>query len=373
MKKIVLAPDSFKGTLSASEVCRALESAARRVFPEAEIVSLPVADGGEGTVDSFASLPGSETRDVSSSGPFGEPMTARYAVLADKTAVVETASCAGLPLVQDRKNPLLTTTFGVGEVILHAAKSGAKRILLGLGGSCTTDGGCGAAAALGVRFLDEKGECFVPTGGTLDRVAKIDRSGIDPTLKDVEITLLCDVNSPLYGPAGAACVFAPQKGAGPAEVELLDHNLRHIGALYDRILPGASLLPGAGAAGGLGAGMAALLGAKVVPGIDTILNAAGADRAFSGADLIVTGEGKVDSQSLTGKVISGVAKRAGGVPVIVIAGVTACDENTLRQAGIRATFAVHPKPVPLETAAKNAFSDLEKAAAKAFCVIKEQA
>lgn len=372
MKKIVIAPDSFKGTLSAVEVCQAVKSAAGRIFPEAQILCLPLADGGEGTVACFAALPGSAVREENVTGPLGEKLAARYAVLQDGTAVVETASAAGLPLVRGREDPMVTTTYGLGELILSAAKSGANRILVGLGGSCTTDGGAGAAAAAGVRFLDHKGNMFVPAGGNLNEVVTIDLSGVDPAVKRAEIVLLCDVTSPLYGKTGAAYVFAPQKGASPDEVVLLDQNLRHIGAMYDKILPGASSFPGAGAAGGLGAGMSALLGARIVPGIDAVLTASGADEAFAGADLIVTGEGKVDSQSLTGKVISGVAQRAKDVPVIVMAGVVDCDPDSLKKSGILAAFGVHPKPVPLEVAAKNALKDLETAAESAFYKIRER-
>ena len=373
MKKIVIAPDSFKGTLSAGEVCRAIAAAAGRVFPAAEILCLPLADGGEGTTDCFAALPGSRRAAVTVTGPLGDPVKASYVLTADGTAVVETAGAAGLGLVRGREDPLGASTYGVGEMIRHGIKSGARKVLIGLGGSCTTDGGAGAASALGVRFYDESERAFLPTGGTLDQIAGIDPNGIEPAVKETEFVLLCDVKAPLYGKDGAAYVFAPQKGANPAQAALLDRGLRHLGAIYDGICPGVSSLPGAGAAGGLGAGMTALFGGKIVPGIEAVLDAIGADAAFAGADLIVTGEGKLDEQTFTGKAVSGVVRRAKSVPVIAAAGVVDCPDTVWRQAGLRAVFGVHPAPVSPEEAEKNAFEDLEKTAERAFQSCKEMA
>ncbi len=373
MKKIVIAPDSFKGTLSSRKACRAIANAAERVFPEAAILCLPLADGGEGTVDCFASLPGSRTETVTVSGPLGERVSAPLVFLPDGSAVIETASAAGLGLAPEKKEPLRSSTFGVGELIRHAATRGARRILLGLGGSCTTDGGAGAACALGVRFLTEQGEAFLPTGASLKQVAKIDTTALSPAVKGLDLILLCDVTAPLFGAAGAAFVFAPQKGASPEDVQFLDESLRHMGAFYDAIRPGTSLLPGAGAAGGLGAGLCALFGGRLSSGIDAVLDAVDGSGALAGTDLIVTGEGKLDEQSLRGKVVSGVARRAGNAPVAVIAGVVDCPEESLKRAGIARAFAVHPAPVPVEIAKKDAFRDLEKAAQKAFLTWKERA
>ncbi len=366
MKKIVIVPDSFKGTLSAADVCDTVAKAARTVFPAVDTVSVPVADGGEGTVDCFLALPGSRRCTVTVTGPRFAPMQAAYALLADGTAVVEMAAAAGLPLLGDRPDAVNTTTFGVGELIARALDGGARRVLLGLGGSCTNDAGAGAAAALGVRFLRADGSAFVPVGGTLGEVARIDVSSLDERLRQVPVTLMCDVTNPLYGERGCAYVFGPQKGADPATVRALDAGLRHMGALYDAICPGVSARPGAGAAGGLGAGMMALLAADAVSGIDAVLDTVRAEDLFADADLIVTGEGKFDSQSLGGKVISGVARRAGAVPVVVLAGGVALDAQTAAEAGVTASFACCPLPMPFEELIPHARENLRLTAENAF-------
>ena len=370
MNRIVIAPDSFKGTLSAAEAAEAMGRAARAVFPEDRIRLCPVADGGEGTVAAFAALPGSRTAEGAVSGPFGETVRAEWALLPDGTAVVETASVAGLPMVSGREDPLRATTFGLGELIRLAAEGGAKRILVGLGGSCTNDAGAGAAAALGVAFYDENGERFVPAGGTLCRVSRIDGSGLCPALAGREIVLLCDVDAPLYGEKGAARVFAPQKGATPRQVETLERGLAHIGALYDAVCPGVSRLPGAGAAGGLGAGLVALAGARIVPGIDTVLAASGTADALREADLVLTGEGRLDGQSLAGKVIAGVARAAAGRRVVAVAGVVTASPEETEKAGLFAAFGTVEKPVPLEEARQNAAEKLENATKKALLSLK---
>ena len=228
MSKYVLIPDSFKGTLSSLEVCRIVAEEIRAQEPDAEICAIPVADGGEGTVDAFLAAVGGQRVRVACHGPYGEPLSAEYGLLPDGTAVVEMAAAAGLPLVGERRNAERTTTYGVGELICHAARHGAQRIVLALGGSATNDGGCGAAAAAGVRFLDENGAAFVPVGATLKDIAHIDLTGLDEAVRCTLFTTMCDIDNPLCGPAGASAVFGPQKGADPAMVRRLDAGLRHL-------------------------------------------------------------------------------------------------------------------------------------------------
>lgn len=322
MKKILLVPDSFKGTLSSREICGIMAEQVHRVWPEAQVRAIPVADGGEGSVDTFLSALGGERRTVFCQGPFGEEMEGFYGLLPDgKTAVVEMAAAAGLPLVGGKGDPERTTTYGVGQLMAAAVRDGARRIVLGLGGSATNDGGCGAAAALGVRFYRRGGETYVPTGGTLAELERIDASGLD--LGGAELICMCDIDNPLCGPQGAAAVFGPQKGADEAMVERLDQGLRHLAKIVKRDLGREILdLPGAGAAGGMGGGCQGLLGGRLQMGIETVLDLVDFDRALQGADLVLTGEGKLDRQSLRGKVVIGVARRAkpAGVPVVAVVG-----------------------------------------------------
>lgn len=351
MRHVVLAPDSYKGTLSSRQICRIMAEAVRRHFPACRVEAIPAADGGEGSVDCLLEALGGIRREVRVRGPFGEGMTAAYGLLADgKTAIVETASCAGLPLAEGRRDPRITTTYGVGQLLLDAAEQGCRTILLGLGGSCTNDAGAGAAAAAGVRFYDRQGRAFIPTGGTLADVARIDASGLDPRLRGVEIRGLCDIDNPLHGETGAALVFAPQKGADPAAVRLLDEGLAHIGRLMERDLgcPAASL-PGGGAAGGFGAGLAAFLGGRLCRGIETVLDTVRFDERTAGADLVFTGEGRLDRQSLSGKVISGVADRAAalGVPVIAVVGGYDPPLEDIHARGVAAVFSINRLPEEL--------------------------
>lgn len=328
MKKLIFAPDSFKGTLTAVEVCQTLSKAAHKTWPECQSVSLPVADGGEGTVDCFLRSLNAEAVSLPVTGPFyGEQVIASYA-LAGETAILEIASTAGLPQVEGREDPATATTYGLGELVRDALGRGCTRIVLGLGGSCSNDCGVGLARALGTVFYNQSGTPFVPRGDTLSEISRYDCTETCRLLSGVEFTAMCDIDNPLYGPRGAARVFAPQKGAGPDMVDLLDRNLA---ALAETIRQFSGLevqkIPGAGAAGGLGAGVAAFLGGSLRPGIDLVLELTGFDRLLPGADLVITGEGQLDSQSLDGKVISGVARRAkaAGVPVLVLAGAVGAD------------------------------------------------
>ena len=354
MKKVLLIPDSFKGTLSSAEICTIMETAIRDHFPDCRALSVPVADGGEGSVDCFLTALGGERVTVKVKGPFFEDIEAAYGLLADgKTAVVEVASCAGLPLAEGRKNPETATTYGVGQQLLDAAARGAERIIVGLGGSATNDGGCGAAAAAGVIFRDARGEAFIPTGGTLKDIVSIDVSGLDSRLSDVEMVAMCDIDNPMAGPEGAAAVFAPQKGADTAMVERLDEGLRHLAAVIRRDLSREVLdMSGAGAAGGMGAGMSAFFGAVLRPGIETVLDTVGFQALAADADWIFTGEGKLDAQSLHGKVVAGVGSRAKslGVPVIAVVGGADPDIGEVYSRGISAVFSINRLPEAFETA-----------------------
>lgn len=367
MQQIILAPDSFKGTLEAVEVCRILAQAARKTWPECRVHSLPVADGGEGTVDCFLRALDAGRITLPVTGPFyGETVSASYALSGD-TAILETASTAGLPRVEGRENPAATTTYGLGELIRDALGRGCTRIVLGLGGSCTNDCGVGLARALGTVFYDRSGNPFVPRGDTLEEISRYDCSETRRLLAGVELTAMCDIDNPLYGPRGAARVFAPQKGAGPELVTLLDRNLQ---AMAESIRQVSGLevqkIPGAGAAGGLGAGVAAFLGGSLRPGIDLVLELTGFDRLLPGTDLVITGEGRVDSQSLDGKVVSGVAKRAraAGVPVLVLAGSVGddLDLGRARAMGVTAVCSINRVAVDFSVSRHQAGENLAFAA-----------
>lgn len=350
MEKILLVPDSFKGTLSSRKVCQVMAGQLRRFFPQAQVKSIPVADGGEGSVEAFLAAAGGERRTRTVTGPFGEPVEAFYGILGDgRTAVIEMAACAGLPLAEGRLNPERATTYGVGELLLAAKEAGCTKAILGLGGSCTNDGGVGAAAALGAKFTRADGAAFVPSGGTLGEIAALDVSPVVQALQGMELTAMCDIDNPLYGEAGAAAVFAPQKGADAAMVARLDAGLRHLGQVSARCLGrDFSHLPGAGAAGGLGFGMAAFCGAQLRMGIDAVLDAVGFDSLLPGTDVVFTGEGKIDSQSARGKVVSGVAVRCrkAGVPVVAVVGQIGQGFEEMYQQGLTAVFSINRAAQP---------------------------
>lgn len=350
MEKILLVPDSFKGTLSSRQVCQVMAGQLHRFFPQAQVKSIPVADGGEGSVEAFLAAAGGERRTRTVTGPFGEPVEAFYGILGDgRTAVIEMAACAGLPLAEGRLNPERATTYGVGELLLAAKEAGCTKAILGLGGSCTNDGGAGAAAALGAKFTRADGAAFIPTGGTLGEIAALDVSPVAQALQGMELTAMCDIDNPLYGEAGAAAVFAPQKGADAAMVARLDAGLRHLGQVSARCLGrDFSHLPGAGAAGGLGFGMAAFCGAQLRMGIDAVLDAVGFDSLLPGTDVVFTGEGKIDSQSARGKVVSGVAARCrkAGVPVVAVVGQIGQGFEEMYQQGLTAVFSINRAAQP---------------------------
>ena len=355
MQNFILVPDSFKGTLSAIEVCNIMKSSIKNLYKDANIISVPVADGGEGTVDAFLYALGGEKKSIWVSDAFNEQkILAHYAMLKDDIAVIEMAACAGLPLVKNRLEPDKTTTFGVGELIIDAINSGAKKIILGLGGSATNDGGCGMAVALGVKFKDEQDQEFIPTGGTLSQIYKIDMNNIYSKIKDIEFISMCDVDNPLCGRLGASAVFAPQKGADEDMVRLLDEGLAHLAKIIKRDLHiEVKDIKGAGAAGGLGAGSIAFLQSKLTKGIDVILDTINFDELVSKADIVFTGEGKFDSQSLHGKVVMGVANRSQKykTPVIVVTGAIGENIQEAYNKGITAIFSINKEPMEFSKSA----------------------
>lgn len=361
MKKCVVVSDSFKGTVSSREICEIAQRVIPRHFPACEVVCIPVADGGEGTVDCFIQAMGAQRVEVTVTNALGEKSAAAYARIGE-LAIIEMAAAAGLPQVGALRCPGTATTYGVGELIAHAVDSGCRKILLGLGGSATNDGGCGCAAALGVRFYDAAGQSFVPVGDTLGRIARIDTAEAEALLRSVEITVMCDVTNPLYGPTGAAYVFAPQKGADAEKVKSLDAGLRHFGdVIRSQYGLDVSAMPGAGAAGGMGAGCVALLGGMIQSGIDAVLDVTGFDRQLEGADLVITGEGRIDSQSADGKVVSGVARRtrAKGVPLIAIAGGIADSAGAVYDIGVSAMFSTDRAALPVDMLGARSPGDYE--------------
>lgn len=362
MKKIILIPDSFKGTMSSQKVCGVMERAIRAHDSNVEVCSVPVADGGEGSVDAFLEAVGGEKRIIRVMGPYFEEMEAFYGVIDNgKTAVIEMASCAGLPLVESNRNPMKTTTYGVGQLMGHALSSGCTKIIMGLGGSATNEGGCGAAAALGVRFLDGGGKEFIPVGGTLRDIAKIDIARLDPRLNATEIVTMCDIDNPLFGVSGAAYIFGPQKGATPELVVELDNGLRH---LAEVVKAGLKLdeagSAGAGSAGGMGYGMKVFFGSRLQMGIETVLDTVNFDAMLEDADVVFSGEGKIDTQSLRGKVVIGVAKRtkAANVPLLAIVGDIGDNIEEAYELGVSAVFSINRVAVDYQAAKTRAESDL---------------
>ena len=361
MAKYVLIPDSFKGTLSSEDICRIASEEILRLEPEAEICAIPVADGGEGTVDAFLAAVGGTRAEVPCTGPCGQEVMGFYGLLPDGTAVVEMAAAAGLPLAGACRDPEKTTTYGVGQLMAHALSRGAKRLVLGLGGSATNDGGCGAAAARGAAFVDEEGRAFVPTGGTLTQIAHIRMKGLRETLAGAEVTVMCDIDNPLCGPAGAAAVFGPQKGADAAMVARMDAGLRHLAEMLEKDVGMEVLtLAGGGSAGGFGAGAAAFFGGQLRMGIDVVLDLTDFDRKCRGASLVITGEGHLDSQSLRGKTVVGVARRARalGVPAAALVGGCETALDAVYAEGVSGVFPIHPALCTWPQAAARTEEDL---------------
>jgi glycerate kinase len=361
LKRVICIPDSFKGTLSSAQIIKTVVDVFNLHLPETKVVGIEVADGGEGSVDAFLSASGGAKIHCEVHGPRFETMTSFYGILPDNVAIIEMAACAGLPLVKDSPDPLITTTFGVGELMISAWEKGCRKIIVGLGGSSTNDGGCGAASALGVRFLDKDGNNFVPTGKTLVDIATIDTTSVHPLLQDCEIFTMCDIDNPMFGSQGAAYVFSPQKGANPATVILLDEGLRHLAQKIKAELGiDVSLVSGSGAAGGMGAGMVAFFKSELRSGIETILDTISFDTLLTDCDLVITGEGKIDTQSLRGKVPIGVAKRArrANVPVLCLVGSIGEDIDEAYELGITSIISINPQPVDFAIAKTRAKENL---------------
>ncbi|HTT07862.1 MAG TPA: glycerate kinase [Gammaproteobacteria bacterium] len=366
--KIVLAPDSFKENLTSLEVAGEIEKGIRRVFPKARCVKVPVADGGEGTVQSLVDATGGRLVRCRVKAPLGNIVTARYGLLGDgRTAIIEMAEASGLHLVpRGRRNPMLTSTYGTGQLLLDALRRGVRTIIIGIGGSATNDGGAGMAQALGARFLDGRGRPIAGTarGGMLDKIRAIDVSGMNARLRRVKIMVACDVTNPLYGPRGASHVYGRQKGATPVMAAKLDRNLRHFARLIRRDLgTDVSRRPGAGAAGGLGAGLMAFTRAQLKRGIELVIKATRLESHMKGADLAITGEGRVDFQTAFGKTPSGVAKaaRRHGVPVVAIGGGLADDARGVFAHGIDGLESATPDAMPLEEAIRKSRQYLQDA------------
>ncbi|RKY00394.1 glycerate kinase [Candidatus Poribacteria bacterium] len=353
--RVVIAPDSFKGSLTALEVANAVEEGLKRVIPDLEAVKVPMADGGEGTVQSLVDATGGRIIKRTVTGPLGEKVEAEFGILGDGvTAVIEMASASGLPLVPpEKRNPMVTTTYGTGELIKAALDMGCRRFIIGIGGSATNDGGAGMAQALGVKLLDKDGKQIPFGGGGLLKLERIDISTLDPRIKESEIVVACDVDNPLTGPRGAARVYAPQKGATPEMVEILDRALKRFAEIVRRDLgKDVENVPGAGAAGGLGAGLMAFLNAKLRSGVEIVIETVKLEEKMRGADLVITGEGGIDSQTVFGKTPIGVAKTAKkfDLPVIAIAGGISDDASVLYEHGIDAMVSIIPRPMSLEEA-----------------------
>ena len=350
--KIVVAPDSFKGSLTAVEVSDAIGKGVRETFPEAEIVKIPMADGGDGTVQCLVNATGGKTLREKVTGPLGDEALASYGILGDKkTAVIEMAEASGLTLVpENKRNPLVTTTYGTGQLIKAALDQGCRKMIIGIGGSATNDGGAGMLQALGVKLLDKNGEEIGFGGGELKKVFRIDTKYLDNRLSETKVLIASDVSNPLCGPKGAARVYGPQKGATPEIIEELDEALAYFAEIIKRDLnKDIKDIPGAGAAGGLGAGLMAFLDAELRPGIEIIIEIVKLEQVIKDADLVITGEGKIDSQTIYGKAPIGVAKIAKkyNIPVIAVAAIIGDDADIVHQYGINTLIKISEPPMSL--------------------------
>lgn len=364
--RVVIAPDKLKGSLSAPDAAEAIRKGVRKACPDANVDCAPIADGGEGTVEALVAATGGRFREVAVTGPLGVPVRARYGLLGDgRTAVIEMAAASGLVLVPpDLRDPLAASTFGTGELLRDALEQGLTRVVLGIGGSATNDGGAGLAQSLGYRLLDAEGHELPRGGGALARLDRIEAADAVALPPDLEVLVACDVDNPLCGPRGAAAVYGPQKGATPAMVSQLDANLARFARVIARDLGrDVAELPGAGAAGGLGAGLVAFIGGRLERGVDLVLNAVGLGQRLQGADLCLTAEGAIDASSAFGKATVGVGRlaRALGCPTIAIVGTIGPGFEAVHAEGIDAIFSLCPRPIPLRDALSQAAPLLTRA------------
>ena len=364
MGRIIIAPDSFKGTMSAREICHILEKAVIELVPDAEIIKIPMSDGGEGMVEAYLGILGGEKSFFSVTGPKGLPVNAAYGILPDGSAITEMAECAGLTLMGGELDPLHATTYGVGELLIALSEAGIKKVLMGIGGSATNDCGVGMTAALGYVFEDETGAEVAPYACNIGRIRHIRKP---ETMPKLNITVACDVDNPLCGERGASAVFGPQKGLKKEQIGPLDEDIRSFAALIKREL-GVDVLdvPGAGAAGGLGAALMAFCGAKLTPGIEMLLDAADMDNLLKNTELVITGEGRMDYQTASGKVPVGVSRRAkkAGVPCIAICGCIGDGAKAVLNEGISAYYACSDGTRSFEDIVKSCRDDLRETAAR---------
>ena len=373
--KIVIAPQAYKGSISALNAARAMAEGALRVVPDAETVLVPVADGGDGTLETLVEAMGGDIRSATVTGPVGKPVTAEWGALGDgRTAVIETARASGLALLSlDELAPLRATTYGLGELIREALDAGFRSFIVGLGGSATNDGGAGMAQALGARLLDEAGRDLPPGGAALAGLRRIDMSGLDKRAREARFSVAGDVSNPLTGPEGASAVYGPQKGATPDMVDQLDAALKRFAEVVKRDI-GVSIeaVPGTGAAGGLGGGMMAFLNGSLRAGVDIVLDQVGLDKALEGADLVITGEGRIDFQTVYNKAPIGVARRAKqrGIPVIGIAGSLGQGYEDVHAEGIDAAVSILNAPMTLAEASARGGELMADAVAQALRLMK---
>lgn len=372
--KILIAPDSFKGSATSSMAAEAIGKGIHMVFPDAELIKIPVADGGEGTVEALTdSLKGRVVKKMVK-GPIGEPVEAEYGILPGEVAVIEMASASGLPLVpENKRNPLLTSTYGTGQLILDAMDRGCREIILGIGGSATNDGGTGMARALGFSFLDALGNELSEGGGSLSNLADIDDSGMDERIKNTNFLVACDVKNTLTGPEGASHVYGAQKGASPEDILYLDSALLKLAAIVNsKYCRANENIQGAGAAGGLGYGLMEFCGGKLKSGIEIILDLIKFDSYLDGVDLVISGEGRIDGQSVYGKVPVGIAGRAkkNGIPVLVVVGDIGPEVETVYDHGIDAVMSSVNKAMSLEEAMSNSYELLIDSSSRAMRIIK---
>ena len=367
----MIVPDSFKGTMTSSQVCEIINNTIKDYDSNIETLTLPIADGGEGTLECIKNTLGWQEISTEVKGPFGDIIAANYVISCDetKTAIIEAAQVIGLELATGNLNPCIATTYGVGTLIKDAIMRGYTNIIIGLGGSCTNDCGAGAAAALGTRFLDKDGNEFIPTGSTLENVADIDTSSSDELMKNCTITAMCDVSNPLYGPNGAASVYAPQKGADLEMVAILEQNLKAISNKISTLLnKSVANIPGAGACGGFGAGIVAFMNGQLTSGIDTLLDIVGFDNLVKGCSLVFTGEGRLDAQSLKGKAVIGIASRVKALgidaPVVAFVGSSKLDYHTAKEYGISTIVPITPTYMLYEEARRTCFDNLKNAVVK---------
>lgn len=365
MKKIVIAPDSFKGTLSSLEVCNIVKASLLEERNDLEIIEVPIADGGEGMTESFmCAMSDSEKIELQAKSPLGRDIDVYYAIVSGDTAVIEMAMASGIT-IEKENDAMKASTYGTGQIIKDALDKGIRKFFLGIGGSATTDGGIGCVAALGGKFLDKDGNEVALCGEGLGDIVSIDLSDLDERIKDSDITVLCDVKNPLYGKSGAAHIFGPQKGASEKQVEILDSGLKNLADISAEYLKkDLSQLEGTGAAGGLGFALVAFLGGELKGGIDHILDMLCFDDKVKDADLVITGEGKMDSQSLMGKLPFGVAKRCKHTKVAAIVGLNVADEKLIDELGISQVVETNPEHLPFEQVKATAKEDLMKAAKK---------